>query len=1340
MRVSRDNGYALAKERLPLKRLIEQYGHAPKNQNWKSFPECPFCRKRGCAGVNGKAGFDTFKCFHDDCPTGKDALNEIAYVAQVEGLSTEGKPSPAFKRYLELAGTWQEPVARPQGTKKKAAGDEGSVQRPTPKAERPEWDGKGEPPSRVLEELLPLAIDVVRDEMKASVSLIQRRLRCGYAMAQQLIDAMEAQKLVGPSRGTEPREVFLEHAVLSEAQAAKLQGLVAGDKGKETSSIENTAGDGKVVEVRFKAERADEAAQLNHDESGVESGGGGHDDRGGDDGHGDGDDGGLRPGARLLQAFYESLTLTDEDVAELEAKRGLTRETVVDLGLRSNLKSNRTVLEALQQRYDVEEVEGSGLYVRDRSGQWRPSGQFYGYGLKGKDAKGEDVWDWTFPVLIPYFNLAGRLTYLRPHKGGMKDKPPRVYCACPQAAAVGRYELAVVTEGEFKAGAGYQVFATGSQRVLWLAVPGISQVKNWSVWAELLGMLQDSGVRNVVVAFDNEEKGDPQLAGYKADKRKRFDTVVWARYLAERLVNEGLEARVCMLPVELRDAKGKADWDGILAQQRQQKLAAEKIRELWWRWLRGSQAPKEWKQAGLFAQEEERIIASRLAQLWYKPALPYGGDKERSTAYKLKKLAYTTLKGVPGVRFLADRYMAVPGWYYKVDEPDQKTRASIFRKLTEAEKAEDKDMEWFLRLQLEGVPKPVADFRMDLKFVLVRHDGRRDRIVDITNAQGEKWPGLVLDSRSFTRPTEFREWLCNTCNATWMDGERPLQQLMRDVNHAAQGMEVHQVTAWGWHEASKIWFFGDCAVAPDGTILYAGEDGVYWHDGLGYLVSEKDHEGENYRQGRPRLQPGLNLDEVKIEFAHRSADGDGAVEVAPVLAGELGLTLDDVRGEARITAFFQEFTQRAYETLGGYEAFMAVGLTLAYAAAPEIFEEWKAFPGQWAHGQMGQGKTSFAMWMMGLTGFDLDKGLNIRTKGCSEVGMLIAAQQYSNLPVWFEEFRLGEVDKGKEGVLHAGFNRDTQSKKTVDGNQRQIRAGFIVTGESTSNDAATRSRYGHYQVAEAKRLGDHYAWMNRHMGQFVVFFRELLKRRKEYAGLTMGALKQWMASPDMRNVDARSRLVHGVAFAAMTAAVGLLQSHPPEVMTEFRRVLLGHCVEAVAQVKLQVNIEVFWQDLLAGYKLGAFGHNLAEKRQYFKVVATNMEYAPLQPGQKLWVNYQLYINYGIVLPALREWLRKQNRVVPLEINDLSDQLKQTACWVGKSRQRFDKDRKSADYCWQIDLDRHELGYRTVDDDELERSRWKNESVRLSSDNWSDPRHGELHAIALELEEKPELNI
>ncbi len=56
--------------------------------------------------------------------------------------------------------------------------------------------------------LLREATDEVRRAGKASASLLQRRLRIGYARAARLLDILEQQGVIGPGEGAKPREVY----------------------------------------------------------------------------------------------------------------------------------------------------------------------------------------------------------------------------------------------------------------------------------------------------------------------------------------------------------------------------------------------------------------------------------------------------------------------------------------------------------------------------------------------------------------------------------------------------------------------------------------------------------------------------------------------------------------------------------------------------------------------------------------------------------------------------------------------------------------------------------------------------------------------------------------------------------------------------------------------------------------------------------------------------------------------------------------------------------------------------------------------------------------------------
>jgi len=66
-------------------------------------------------------------------------------------------------------------------------------------------EGEGED-----EELIEQCVEVIRSEQKASVSLLQRRLKIGYGRAARIMDVLEERGYVGPSKGAEPRDILID--------------------------------------------------------------------------------------------------------------------------------------------------------------------------------------------------------------------------------------------------------------------------------------------------------------------------------------------------------------------------------------------------------------------------------------------------------------------------------------------------------------------------------------------------------------------------------------------------------------------------------------------------------------------------------------------------------------------------------------------------------------------------------------------------------------------------------------------------------------------------------------------------------------------------------------------------------------------------------------------------------------------------------------------------------------------------------------------------------------------------------------------------------------------------
>ncbi|HUT18342.1 MAG TPA: DNA translocase FtsK 4TM domain-containing protein [Anaerolineae bacterium] len=105
-----------------------------------------------------------------------------------------------------LIGYWRRESAERKG--EKMPGDE-FIQSALPtlqEMQEPEPD----PLPGAADELLPQAVELVKQEGRASTTLLQRHLRIGYARASRIIEAMEERGIVGPDQGgSQGRQVLV---------------------------------------------------------------------------------------------------------------------------------------------------------------------------------------------------------------------------------------------------------------------------------------------------------------------------------------------------------------------------------------------------------------------------------------------------------------------------------------------------------------------------------------------------------------------------------------------------------------------------------------------------------------------------------------------------------------------------------------------------------------------------------------------------------------------------------------------------------------------------------------------------------------------------------------------------------------------------------------------------------------------------------------------------------------------------------------------------------------------------------------------------------------------------
>lgn len=116
--------------------------------------------------------------------------------------------------------------------------------------------------------LLAETKEIIRQAGKASASLLQRRLKIGYARAARILDLLEEQGVIGPADGAKPREVFLDKlGGVSSLEFASREYDLSGElrpfETADQKEVNFGAGEdeSEVADSQF-AEEAEEAVEL----------------------------------------------------------------------------------------------------------------------------------------------------------------------------------------------------------------------------------------------------------------------------------------------------------------------------------------------------------------------------------------------------------------------------------------------------------------------------------------------------------------------------------------------------------------------------------------------------------------------------------------------------------------------------------------------------------------------------------------------------------------------------------------------------------------------------------------------------------------------------------------------------------------------------------------------------------------------------------------------------------------------------------------------------------------------------------------------------------------------
>lgn len=312
----------------------------------------------------------------------------------------------------------------------------------------------------------------------------------------------------------------------------------------------------------------------------------------------------------------------------------------------------------------------------------------------------------------------------------------------------------------------------------------------------------------------------------------------------------------------------------------------------------------------------------------------------------------------------------------------------------------------------------------------IESDGDHVRICRLVNEQGQTSRLVQFDSDTLTKPLEFMSECKKAGNYIFKGEFRDLISLNELLLDQETNI-IHSPDHIG--RIGKAWLMGRYGVDSTGNVVEADKDGIIELDGESYMVRS------------------LNV-----------VDANDATYL-PVLPEPYDITPE----------YLQDVARTLKANLGGFEAWLALGFTVAGWHSREIYlaKGDKAYPIFFISGKRNSGKTYLARWLMSAYGFPHIEGKSFSLP--SIVSMTRKLGYYSSLPQWYGDYRNNIKDiKFRNEFMLGVYNKQGADKGTRLGfgvRNEPIRGFLLLDGEDTPQDNAVLSRCTVIQVSAYQR-------------------------------------------------------------------------------------------------------------------------------------------------------------------------------------------------------------------------------------------------------------------------------
>lgn len=232
----------------------------------------------------------------------------------------------------------------------------------------------------------------------------------------------------------------------------------------------------------------------------------------------------------------------------------------------------------------------------------------------------------------------------------------------------------------------------------------------------------------------------------------------------------------------------------------------------------------------------------------------------------------------------------------------------------------------------------------------------------------------------------------------------------------------------------------------------------------------------------------------------------------------------------------------------------------------------------------------------------MDYSIPTMGEGTTPVGLDRILSQYSSMPLHLDEFRESEANKNKIASVRNAFNRQSKNKGKLDQTNRtravQPMTMPIITGEGSTTDAATKSRFVNLVLAASRRLGtqdeqaERYNSMMGSAGELHRIGRILMIHRKEFANRAMKHLEDWLKDSEVieSTNTARLRLTYGYAYAAFVAFAEVVLKDPDQMAIFMKKIppfkkFTINAIQTESSDVTKINfISKFWRGITSLYE------------------------------------------------------------------------------------------------------------------------------------------------------------